>query len=399
MKRTLSSLFIAEALSRALSFFIIIYVSRVLGATELGYWSYALAINAFLIIATNLGLDVYAMVEATKDLRKRSSLYINTITIKALLAFGALGVLWSLHSYMELKVLLLITMLLCADLLSAITPVWYYQAAEKFRTISHIKITQAVSYFFLVLLLLWWFENIVTLAVAYIGANLLSAVIFGKNIFKELSFSSIKPHHWRKIIKVSIYLGGALFLNQIYTNTDKIMIAHMLGIKYNGYYEAGYKLYALVPVIFSTVWTVYAPKVTKSIDAMRSYKWSIVILSFFIAAVFYFGKDFIITLLYSEKFAPTISLMPLFALSIIVLAWSYVYTSLLTILEKSKEWFWIAFASATLNILLNFFLIPYFRLQGALYATIIAESVAAIGGYYVYKKVKEASSTPSHTTR
>ncbi|BCD67941.1 oligosaccharide flippase family protein [Nitratiruptor sp. YY09-18] len=390
MKRALSSLFLAEALSRALSFFIIIYVSRVLGATELGYWSYALAINAFLIIATNLGLDVYAMVEATKDIAKREKLYINTITIKMLLTFVALGLLWSLYNLIEIKVLLLITTLLVADLLSSITPVWYYQVAEDFKTIATIKITQAISYFLLAILLLWWQKSIIMLAVAYLGAYLVSMLIYGRAIFKRIDFSSIEPHHWHKILKVSLYLGGALFLNQIYTNTDKIMIAHMLGVTYNGYYEAGYKLYAFVPVIFSIIWTVFAPKVAKEKIYFTKFAVLIVSTALFIAAIFYIKKEFLIIKLYGTSFIPTVELMNYFALSIAALGLSYIATSPLALFEKNKEWFWIVFCSFLLNISLNYLLIPTMQLKGAVLATVAAESMTALLGLKIlYKAYKE----------
>ncbi len=387
MKKALSSLFIAEGIARALSFLIIIYAARSLGASELGYWSYALALNAFLIIATNLGLDVYAMVEATKDLARRAKLYSNTLAIKSILLLIALGILWSMRSFFGEKLFLLILLLLCADFLSSLTPVWYYQVAEEFRSISVVKLTQSISYAAFAFTLLWWHKSITMLAFAYLGAYLLSAVIFARDIFKELSLAHLQPRTWHRILKVSIYLGGALFLNQIYTNTDKIMIANMLGTTYNGYYEAGYKLYALVPVLFSIVWTVYAPKVAKDKSYFKRFSFVILSLALVSAAIFFLFKDLIILTLYGASFAETTKLMDLFALSVVALGLSYTATSPLALFEKSREWFWIAFFSFLLNITLNFLLIPTLQLRGALIATIAAECATAIFGFYVLQRV------------
>ncbi len=386
MKKALSLLFGAEAISKAASFFIIVYVARVLGAEELGYWSYALAINAFLIIATNLGLDVYAMVEATKDLEKRPILYINILAIKTLLLLVALCVLWSMRNFFDEKVFTLVILLLCADFLSSLTPVWFFQAAKEFDTIAHIKIVQALNYASFALIFLWRHKSIEMLALAYLGAYFLSAVVFAKKILLKVSFKSLRPSTWRSILKVSIYLGGALFLNQIYSNTDKIMIANMLGAAFNGYYEAGYKLYALIPVLFSIVWTVYAPQVAKNRAYFKQFSIIVSVLSLMAAAIFSYFKDFIVTLLYGPTFKTTVELMNLFALSVVALGASYIATSPLALFGKSKEWFWIVFLSFILNLVLNFFLIPTLGLRGALIATIAAEFLTALFGFYVLRK-------------
>ena len=385
IRKAFFALFLAEIAGRALSFGVIIYVAKVLGPQELGYWSYALAINAFLIIASSLGLETYAMVECAKELSKRPRVLSQVFALRLLLFSFVSLLLILFHSLFDSKVFTLLLLLLIGDYIASLTPRWFFQVEEDFKAIAKVKLIQATSYAMLIGILFFFKTTIYFLALAYLGSFLIAALLYFPRIFKEFDLSLITPREWARVVKVAFYLGGALFLNQIYTNTDKIMITKFLGIEYTGYYEAGYKLYALLAVVFGLVWTVYAPKVAKEKRVFRRYFWAILLLGIGGGAVFYLSREWLIPLLYSDHFSPTKELMAYFALSSVVLALSYALSSPLPLLDRSKAWFWITLFSASLNVGLNFVLLPILGVKGAIIATIICEGLVAL---LAWKEIK-----------
>ncbi len=385
IRKALSTLFLAEIVGRVLSFVVIVYVAKVLGPQELGYWSYALAINAFLIIASSLGLETYAMVECAKDLSKRPQVLSQVFALRLLLFSFVLLLLIFFHSLFDPKAFTLLLLLLMGDYVASLTPRWFFQVEEDFEAIAKVKLIQAISYGVLIGILFFFKTTIYFLALAYLGSFLIALLFYFPKIFKEFDPSLVHPKQWGRVLRVAFYLGGALFLNQIYTNTDKIMITKLLGIEYTGYYEAGYKLYALLAVIFGLVWTVYAPKVAREKSVFRPYFWTILLLGIAGGAVFYLFRDWFIPLLYSDHFSPTKELMAYFALSGVVLALSFALSSPLPLLDKPKAWFWITLFSASLNVGLNFAFIPFLGAKGAIVATIVCEGVVAL---LAWKEIK-----------
>ncbi len=386
IRRSLSLLFLAEMVGRALSFGVIVYVAKVLGPQELGYWSYALALNAFLVIAASLGLETYAMVECAKDLSKRPQVLSQVFALRLLLFGSVFALLLLFHSFFDPKVFSLLLLLLIGDYVASLTPRWFFQVEENFAAIAKLKLIQAASYVVLIGILFFLGTSIYFLALAYLGSFLVAFLLYFPRIFREFDRSLIRPGQWGRVVRVAFYLGGALFLNQIYTNTDKIMVSKLLGIEYTGYYEAGYKLYALLGVAFGLIWTVYAPKVAKKKEALRPYFWSVFLLGAGGGAVLYLFRDWLV-LLYSESFLPTKELMSYFAMSSVVLALSYALSSPLPLFERSKAWFWITLFSAFLNVVLNLLLLPLLGVKGAIIATIICEGVVALLAWMQLKKV------------
>jgi len=378
-------LLIGEVVGRAVAFLAIVYIARELGAEELGTWGYAVAINSFLILFYTLGLDIYALVESLKKERPFASIISDTFAIKSLL-FSLLLIGVGFYALFDSYLAGLLGLLLIADYLQSLYPFWFYQARERFATITAIKVTKSLLYLLLILPLLYLLHSLYALALTYALSHLLLALYFAKEYLAHVRWDHIDPLRWRGILYASLLMGGAMLFTQIYNSIDRIMITHMLSLTHTGYYEAGYKLYALSIVLFGIVWNVYAPKIARSKSAYKNYLATNTILSLLLALGLYLFGDVIVRMLYGEAFAPTSALMPYFALNVFVVALSIAMVSPLSLLQKNREWSLIALFTALLNIALNYALIPVYGLAGAIVATLASELLAALwAGKYVRK--------------
>ena len=336
--RAVFSLIGVEFVAKLLSFAIIIIVAKFLGATELGYWSYTTAINAFLLIATSLGLDIYALVEASKNRDKLAEIFSNVLAIRFFLFMLILLLLALLEKFFEPKVFWLLLLVFVGNFLLSLVPVWFFQVQEDFSSIATIKLIQSVGYFFVALVLLFALHSVFALAFAYLIAAMGLIALYGKRVFVYVKWQYVVPQKCRAIIKSAIFLGGSLFLNQIYINTDKIMIATILNKGFTGYYEAGYKLYFIVSVALGAVWTVYAPKVAKNRNLFIPFAWITFLVGLAYALFLWlFGKN-LIFLLYSEAFLPTAQIMGYFAFSVVALTLSTMFSAPLPLFGKERVW-------------------------------------------------------------
>ncbi|NPA03885.1 MAG: oligosaccharide flippase family protein [Epsilonproteobacteria bacterium] len=377
----------SEILARGISFVVIIFIAKKLGAVELGYWSYALALNSFLILLSNLGLDLYALVELSKNSKNKGFLLSNLFFLKSLLFFLVLLLLLPLFFVIEAKVFIILLLLFISEFFNSLIPKWFFQSQGNISILASIRITQAIGYLIFIFVLFKIEVSIYFLALGYIFSNLITFVLFLKSFSSYLSIKNIKITQWKNILKRAIVLGGALFVTQIYGNIDKVMIATMLGKKEAGLYEAGYKLYSIVLVVFSLLWTIYASKIVKDKGELSKFIFFLFLIAFSIAFFLFTFSKKIILLLYSPDFLATHILLRLFSVLLIIMVFSYGYSSVLSLYKQDKAWLIIAIICAGVNILLNFYLIPSYGIQGALVATIFSEVIMATGSYLILRKV------------
>ncbi|MRI83478.1 MAG: hypothetical protein C6I00_03575 [Nitratiruptor sp.] len=372
----IAQLILGEGISRAISFGVIIYIAQQLGAQELGLWAYALALNSFLILLYNLGLDIYAMVEASKNPSQIPSLVTNVTAIKGI---SFLLLITFLPLFMdEFRLLLLLSLLLAGDFLHSFYPTWYYQVHEDFTTITKIKVSRSLFYLLSIIPLLWLWPSIEAVALAYLMAHLLLALFYSRAYLAHFRWEEMHIKGWKEMVSQGLFLAGALIFTQVYNITDKIMLTHLLDLTHTGWYEAGYKFVALSIVLFHLIWTVYAPKIPNTPSLYRHYGALILLLALIFAILFWGVGEKMVLWLYGREFERSAQSMGAFALMVLAYGLTATLIPPLTILRKHREWFWITFTTASLNIALNYFLISAWGLEGAIIATTVSEALAAL---------------------
>ncbi|MRJ02337.1 MAG: oligosaccharide flippase family protein [Epsilonproteobacteria bacterium] len=380
----IAQLILGEGISRAISFGVIIYIAQKLGPQELGLWAYTLALNSFLILLYNLGLDIYAMVEATKNPSKIPFLVTNGTTIKGFsLALLALSLPLLLK---DTRLLTLLLLLLTSDFLQSLYPIWYYQVHDDFATITKIKISRSLFYLLSIIPLLWFWPSIEAVAFAYLVAHVVLVLFHARPYLAHFRWDQIAIGRWKEMVSQGLFLAGALIFTQVYNVTDKIMLTHLLDMTHTGWYEAGYKFVALSIVLFHLIWTVYAPKIPRTPSLYRPYGLLIALLALVVALLFWGVGEEVVLWLYGREFERSAQAMEEFALMVIAYGLTAIFISPLALLGKNREWFWITLTTASLNVILNYFLISIWGLEGAIIATTICELLAALSALGVVRK-------------
>ena len=201
-------------------------------------------------------------------------------------------------------------------------------------------------------------------------------------IYKYLKFQFDKS--WAKTLaKYSGFtiLSGISFT--FYTNIDKILINKYMLVGdvglYNAYHYASINVIGMFSGIFLTVFFPTVSKYKDKITILKRVNKFIPYLIIF-GLLFILFSEFFILKLYGDNYPLTFSLMLIFAITSVLVAWYGVYAWLFNS-EGEKGAKLTLSGTGTIaitNVLLNVYLIPRFGLHGAIGSTALAYCIGMI---------------------
>ena len=379
------------------AFFILVttpYITRILGAENLGKVDYVNSIIQYFILFTALGIPNYGIREIaktrdnvfdrTKTVIELGIILIITTIIGYIVLFFLLN---NINGFKELKTLILI--MSTWILFNNIGFEWFYQGIENqvYITIRFIIIR------LIVLILMFLFVKNsndyiiygIILVLMNSGSNVLNLI----NIKKYLSFKNItlKKLDLKKHIKPVLIIFAASLSVSIYLQLDVVMLGNV-SEKIVAYYTIPNKLIRLVLVVITALGTVLVPRITNCLknNDMENYKkyvnYSIkYILMISIPSVvgIFLLADNIILIMAGEKFIESILTMRILVFILFIVGIAYFLGfQLLYPHGLEKYYTYSVTIAAVINFIFNYIMIPKYYQNGAAIGTIIAELTGVI---------------------
>ena len=379
------------------TFFILIttpYVTRVLGAENLGKVDYVTSIIQYFILFTALGVPNYGIREIA---RTRDSEYERT---KVVLELGIILVVTTIFGYIILFFLLnkisnfkeiktLILIMSTWILFNNIGFEWFYQGIENqiYITVRFIMIRLVV----IVLMFLFvkssndYYIYGVIVVLMNSGSNILNLI----NIRKYLLFKDIKLKDlniFRHLKPVLIIFAASLSIS-IYLQLDVVMLGN-INDEIVAYYTVPNKLIRLVMILITALGTVLVPRISnciknKDVENYKKYinlslKYILMISIPSLVGIFLLA-DNIIYIMAGEKFLQSILTMRIlvFILFIVGLAY-FLGFQILYPHGLEKYYTYSVTIAAIINFIFNYIMIPRYYQNGAAIGTIIAELTGVI---------------------
>ena len=392
----------STVISKIIKYFLVVYAARILGATEYGVFSFALAFVALLSVVADLGISPLISREIAKG--EKSEIHLSTaLTLKLLLTILALVLVVILAFLIPQSPKIRLTILILAGyiLVNGLSVFFYncFYGRQEMQYQSWTEIIGVASTTILGIYLISLVPKAYFLAIAYLAGAVISLIIiyslFRKK-FKIRTRLSIDKQQWVKIFNWSwpLALGGTFAF--IYTNTDSLMMGFWHLFSQVGYYNAAQKIVAMAIIPANLIATSFFPALTKSYSNQEKEKMqklfdyqNIVLLSLAIPIVVggYILANGLIVRIYGASYQPAV-----LALRILILMGgiSYLRASLgrpLFIYNQQRKTFWIAAWGAILNVALNTILIPRFGLYGAAWASVATFSFALVLIWYYVKRL------------
>lgn len=377
------------------------YVSRVLGVSNVGTYSYTLSIVSYFTLFAAFGLNSYGQRETARfldDKNKISKLFFE-LACNRFLTTGIVLIVYFILTFTALEKDYMTYYLIMSMNVVAIAfdITWFFQGVENFKTIAvrnmAIKLLSAICIFLFVKdsddLILYFLIN----SIALILSALSVWVLVPKYVNKvKIEFKSILYH-----FKGSLVYFIPTIAIQIYTILDKSMIQWITGsVEENGLYDQAEKIVKVAITIIQFLNVIMTSRMSflyqnKRFDEAKvlcekSYR-LLSLLMFPLCLGSVLVAPNLIPLYLGEGYEGSILLMQIFSPLIIFIGLSgYVGSHYMTPIGKQNISNIALIIGACINFILNMIFIRIYEANGAAIASVIAECFIAFA--YIFNARK-----------
>ena len=375
------------------------YVSRVLGAENIGIYSYTISIATYFVLFGSLGVALYGQRQIAYEQNKGEKLS-KTFWEIVILRFITMAISMIIFYFtfvngeqyqVYYKIILLELLANCFDIS------WFFQGLEEFKkTVTRNIIVKLIS----VISIFTFVKNSYDLGI-YFWIYVLSTLI------GNLSLWAYLPKYLRKIkikqlnivqhIKSTIGLFIPQIAVQVYTVLDKTMIGAIISDKSEvGYYEQSQKIVKILLTVITSLGTVMLPRIANTFasgekEKVTNYMKKSFNMVFLLAFPMIFGviavsKAFV-PVFFGQGYDEVAILMSIISPILLLIGLSNVTgTQYLLPTKRQKEYTISVVCGAIINFIMNACLIWKIGAIGASIGTVIAElSVTLIQMYFVRK--------------
>lgn len=399
LKENIIFQFLYELLIIIIPLFTIPYVSRILGAENIGIFSYTYAVANYFVLFANLGIKNYgsrtiAMVRNNKEeLNQRFSEILSIhVACSIVVVFVYLGIsLFLIDNNREMF------FIQSVYILAAIFDInWFFFGIEKFKlTVGRntlVKILSVVLVFVFVKTRedLWIYALILALSV-FVGQSIVWFALNKYISWSKPSWFNIKQH-----IRPLFILFLPILALSAYKYMDKIMLGFICSNVQVGFYENAEKIINVPMSLIMAFGVVLMPRIANMITGkdkgevvklINVSMEAIMLLAIAISSGLA-GISFVLApVFFGYEFEECGILIMGLAVTVPFMAFANVIRTQYLIPYKKDRIFVVSlFLGALINLIANIILIPYMAARGAVIGTIVAEIVVCIYQSYSVRK-------------
>lgn len=369
---------IADGVSKLLKLFLLIYVARVLGATEYGKFSFALAFVGLFLAFASLGLPRIIVRELSQGKEKEQD-FSSILSLKIFLSFGTL-ILILIGSFLvapDLQVRKVIWIVALYSLIDNFATFlnFFFHARQRMEYEAVSKVVRAVLLVGLGFLIIFNSPSVENLSYGYLFAALIGLIFilffFHFRIYRlTLSFNKAV---WQRYLIMSWPIALAGLFSTIYGQIDSVIMGFLNQLTQAGWYNAAYRVVGGVLIPIGLVSTSFYPALSRAhkesqekLQKIWNYQAELMFsLALPIVAGGIVLAPKIIDFIYDQTY---VSSVLAFQILVVMAGISFLqspFSNILLIFNQQAKFFWSGLIGAVVNIVLNLFLIPRYSLYGA----------------------------------
>ena len=362
------------------------YISRTLGATAVGVYSYTYSVAYYFLLIAMLGIGNHGnrSVAAVRDDREKLNKTFSSIYSLQVITFSIAILAYAIYLVLFVKDNRLIVLLQLIYVTSGLFDIgWLFFGLEQFKlTVARntlIKISTVVLMFVFVHKPsdLWKYTLIMSAGTlfsqAYLWLYVKKYVSFEKCSVKEIT-SNIKP---------VLILFIPVLAYSIYKVMDKIMLGNMSSYDQVGFYNNAEKIINIPMGIITALGTVMLPRMSNIVangdkkrvdDYIRISAKLVTLLSSAIAFGLMGVSSVLAPVFFGDEFIACGEIIRLLSVTVFFIAWANVIrTQYLIPNKRDSIYLTSTMVGAILNLIINWMLIPKYQANGAAFGTIVAE--------------------------
>lgn len=367
------------------------YVSRVLGVENLGKVNYGLSIVSYFSLFAALGINVYAIREGSKirDNKEEFIIFANEIF--------ALNMFTTLVSYIGLFLILLIfdqlrpysVLILIQSISIFFTTLgvdWINTIYEDYLIITIRTILTYIISLILLFILVKTKSDYYMYAIITVMSNAFVCVF--NNIYcrkyLRLRFVKISFDHLKKAL---VFFANNVAI-QIYVSIDVTMLGTFTDAFCVGIYSTAVKVYSIVKSALAAIYTVAISRLSFYVGKKDyiSFKNTLTELTSYITLILLpsivgliMVSDDIILILSGQDYISASITLKILSIALLFAIYGGLINNCINIpLGNEKVIVKATSFSAMINLVLNFFMIPMFKQNGAAITTVLSELIVCV---------------------
>ncbi len=389
---------LSVGIGKLLRVFLIIYIARVLGATEYGKFTFALAFVSLFVVLFDFGLSDILTREFSKD-KTREKEFPAVLSLKVLLGLISIILIFITSFFItsDPEIQKIIWILAFFTFISQIPEIFYafFRARQKMEYESWANILQVLLVVGGGFFVIFNFPSIKNISYSYLFASLAALIPFLLFFhFRVLSLRfSFKTDIWKNFLAMSWPLALISTLGMLYSYIDSIMMGGWNLITETGWYNAALKIINVVFVPQAIISLVFYPTISRFVHSSKEmlqkvwdYQLRILIFLGFPIVVGGITLSFkIIDFVYDSSFYPSVLALQILLIMSGIAFLCIPFGQILIASNQQKKVFWAALAGGIINIILNLILIPKYRLYGAAVTSVITYSLLLLI-YFIFTR-------------
>lgn len=364
------------------------YIARVLGAENVGIFSYTYTIANYFVVFAMLGLETYgnrSIAKVRNNSAEKNRVFSEllavhlAVSVLCIIAYFIYVALWA-EKYQ------IFFMLQGIYVLSAVFDIsWFFFGMEEFKITvvrnTFVKLLAVILIFLLVKTSddLWIY--VLIMSSSYLIGNLtLWGFVSNRIQIQKVAVSACIQH-----LKPILLLFTAVIATNVYRMIDKVMLGNMGLITELAYYEYADKIVRIPLSLITSFGTVMLSRmsnmfsVTGDSEIKKTLQASaifVIVLSYALAfGIAGIAPEFSVLFL-GNHYAETGTLIMILAISLPIIAWNnFVRMQILIPMQMEKIFTRAVISGACVSVVLNLILIPLFECRGSACASILSYSV------------------------
>lgn len=391
---------VSQVINKVISFLFLIYMTRVLGATGIGKYSFVFAITSVFFLIAIFGITNLQIREVSSDKSLANKFFVNSFLIRLSFSVAAFLTILAMTTFLPYE----------PDTLSALR-IFGFAIIFNALTVSFTDLFIAferLEYYSLLLV----FNNLLTTAAGILvlingyglvglcwvyAVGWIMTFLFGYLLMRRLFFQPKWEPDFRFalwMIKTSwpFALSGLTYF--IFFKIDTVILFAMKGAAATGWYSVAYRILealvflpqSFVIAMYPSLSQLYKTSAVSLNDVVeKAFRYLLVLSLPFTIGGFFVAKG-LVRLVFTSEFDNS-------ALALKILIWSFVFFAiregfiqLLNAIEKQKVNFYIDLAALIFNVALNLLLIPAFSYIGASIVTLVSYVVVVVVSFLAYAR-------------
>ncbi len=398
---TAKFIFFYNVFERLTFFAFYVSIARYIDKEIFGFVVAVFALTNIVIALFDFGIPFYIQRESAFDFDAKSIL-IQSIYLKfiLLIIFLLIPFLYFIKNVEYWLIIITISLINFFNALNQIL-VAYLNGRNKFKE-NFFSIFYSRTPYFLLLILITIFKIDIHIVLFLVLLTLIIQLKFLLK-FSDLSLisfieSRVEFSKIKLLLKNSYPFGLGLIFVMMYDRIDVLLIQKFLNNESVAIYSAAYSLYRnssiLSGIIILRVYNEFSKffKEYRQIDllTLKTSGLIVVSLSLILILIFIYGGEILIKLFYSYRFIQSAEVLRLVSFAIPFMFLNNLTGVLLNSIHKEKISMLTTFLGLIINVILNLNLIPVYKLNGAVFATIGTEGfIFLIQGLFIYLFIKK----------